>query len=341
MVDADGTTSPRLPSHCVQAALLSAHSPEGASSSPRRGHVTARRRAPGGRGFAASRGTTSRYLDDDDDDDDDLDDRCEVERRRARPVRLAAAGCRAAAARPSLPGALESRPGGCESQRRRTRARTRTRRRGVGGCLVTAAAARSLEGYQSDAPANCSADANVRCSGYSSVLPVCHTVTTAVCSARRAVTNVGKSTSLTNISRKSEPCCPGRASISTKCLVLYPRKLPKIRTNHSVCTVIGLQNTQWTGSIRKSTCLASNLCRALGSASRGSVCSGYSSDSVDPATTTSRARRRLTVSTAAQTNAGDDVIAGGGGTGNDVTGGGSKTGIGRRMRVHACRDDRI
>lgn len=193
MVDADGTTSPRLPSRCVQAALLSAHSPEGASSSPRRGHVTARRRAPGGRGFAASRGTTSRYLDDD--DDDDLDDRCEVERRRARPVLLAAAGCRAAGARPSQPGALESRPGG--SQRRSTRARTRTRRRGVGGCLVTAAAARSLEGYQSDAPANCSADANVRCSGYSSVLPACHTVTTAVCSARRAVTNVGKSTSLT------------------------------------------------------------------------------------------------------------------------------------------------
>ena len=239
MVDADGTTSPRLPSHCVQAALLSAHSPEGASSSPRRGHVTARRRAPGGRGFAASRGTTSRYLDDDDDDDDDLDDRYEVERRRARPVRLAAAGCRAAGARPSQPGALESRPGG--SQRRSTRARTRTRRRGVGGCLVAAAAARSLEGYQSDAPANCSADANVRCSGYSSVLPACHTVTTAVCSATRAVTNVGKSTSLTNISRKSEPCCPGRASISTKCLVLYPRKLPKIRTNHSMCTVIGLQ----------------------------------------------------------------------------------------------------
>ena len=212
MVDADGTTSPRLPSHCVQAALLSAHSPEGASSSPRRGHVTARRRAPGGRGFAASRGTTSRYLDDD--DDDDLDDRCEVERRRARPVLLAAAGCRAAGARPSQPGALESRPGGSqrrstrartrtrpggrESQRpRSTRPRTRTRRRGVGGCLVTAAAARSLEGYQSDAPANCSADANVRCSGYSSVLPACHTVTTAVCSARRAVTNVGKSTSLT------------------------------------------------------------------------------------------------------------------------------------------------
>jgi len=275
MVDADGTTSPRLPSHCVQAALLSAHSPEGASSSPRRGHVTARRRAPGGRGFAASRGTTSRYLDD---DDDDLDDRCEVERRRARPVLLAAAGCRAAGARPSQPGALESRPGGRDSQRRSTRARTRTRpggsqrrstrartrtrRRGVGGCLVTAAAARSLEGYQSDAPANCSADANVRCSGYSSVLPVCHTVTTAVCSARRAVTNVGKSTSLTNISRKSEPCCPGRASISTKCLVLYPRKLPKIRTNHSMCPVIGLQNTQWTGSIRKSTCLT-NFFRKL------------------------------------------------------------------------------
>ena len=171
-----------MPSHAPPlAALLPAQSPDGSSSyfagcsqddeSPRRGHVTARRRGCG-RGFAASHGTTSRYLDED--EDSDQSDVYQVEQHRARPVRLSdgcparrpsASSRRQPPSRPS-PGRVQlsggrTRPGGPEGQRRRAKPRVKTRR----GVLTVAA--RGLEGYSSDTP-TASADANVRCSGYSS-----------------------------------------------------------------------------------------------------------------------------------------------------------------------------
>ena len=149
------------------------HSPDGSSSyfagcsqdgeSPRRGHVTAKGRG-GGRAFAASRGTTSRYLDDDDDSD-----RSEVFQ--AKPAPALPPRRRQPQPR-SSPGRLKpsewrAGPGEFGNRRRRPKPRTKPRSRAL-------AEGRGVEGYASDntqaaadglTPAG---DANVRCSGYSS-----------------------------------------------------------------------------------------------------------------------------------------------------------------------------
>jgi len=166
------------------------HSPGGSSSyfggcsqdgeSPRQSHVLSGSRGTG-RGFAASRGITSRYLDDDDDDDDsDQSELYRVKLHPARPRHLSdrcPSGRHSASARrrepqptPS-PARLEpsewrTRPGGVGNQRRRAKPRAKTRSR------VLTASARSFEGYTSDTPAatnpSASGDVNIRCSGYSS-----------------------------------------------------------------------------------------------------------------------------------------------------------------------------
>ena len=177
------------PNHApTPAALFHAHSPDGSSSyfggcsqdgeSPRRSHVMRRNRG-GGRGFTASRGTTSRYLDDDD-DDSDQSEFYRVKPRRARPRHLSdgrPADCLSASARRRAPQPTPStarlkhsewqrRPDGFENQRRRGKPRTKTRSR------VLTAVAQSFEGYASDTPAatnvTASGDTNIRCSGYSS-----------------------------------------------------------------------------------------------------------------------------------------------------------------------------
>ena len=169
------------------AALFRHRSPDDSSSSyfagcsqdgasPRQSHVSTKGRA-GGRGFLASRGTTSRYLDDD--DDSDQSEVYQVKLLPARPRHLSEgspAGRPGAGSRRRRPlptpstGRLEppewrTRTG---NQRRRAKPRAKTRNR----VLAAAAAAQNFEGYASDTPAAhgppAGGDANVRCSGYSS-----------------------------------------------------------------------------------------------------------------------------------------------------------------------------
>jgi len=159
------------------AALFQPQSPDGSSSyfggcsqngeSPRQSRVLTR----SGRGFAASRGTTSRYLDDDD-DDTDQSEFYGVQLHPARQRHLfggrSSAGARRRRPQPTAsPGRLEPsewrrRPGGFVSQRRRAKPRTKTRSR-----VLT----QNVEGYASDTPAaslTAGGDVNIRCSGYSS-----------------------------------------------------------------------------------------------------------------------------------------------------------------------------
>jgi len=148
--------------------LLRSQSPDGSSSyfagcsldgeSPRQGHVTARRRG-GGRGFAASHGKTSRYLDDDNDDDDS--DQSEVYQRPTQPPRPSGRPSASSRGKPQP----RPEPSEWRSQRRRAKPRARTRRG------VQAVGPRNFEGYTSDTPAASGltpAGTDIRCSGYSS-----------------------------------------------------------------------------------------------------------------------------------------------------------------------------
>jgi len=151
------------------------HSPDGSSSyfagcsqdggSPRQSRVVA-----GGRGFAASRGTTSRYIDDDDDNDDDSD-QSEFYRVKLHPrhltnghsaIRRSSASSRHRGQQPSRQS--EWRTKLANQQRRRAKPRAKAPRSRV----VAAAAVHSGEGYASDTPAAVCGDPTVRCSGYSS-----------------------------------------------------------------------------------------------------------------------------------------------------------------------------